>query len=177
MRTPTPLAAPNEPLDLARGIRRDTLRRRHLALSMFRRSAASDPPTTWIIGEALDLARTYLATDRCAHASRKFGEEVFLLTDGRGWDAGMIGTACLGGDSGSLGGYALELGRPLVVEDLRYFPRFRAEPVLVDTGTKGVMLTAVSGQGAASGLLAVFSASRRVFSRMRRSFSPGWRTG
>ena len=135
MRTRHP-GGPDEPLHLARGIRRDTLRRRHLARSM---SAVQPPATPRQPGSS---ERHGLGPDLPRDRSlcpclRKFGEEVFLLTDGRGWDAGMIGTACLGGDSGSLGGHALELGRPLVVEDLRYFPRFRAEPVLVDTGTKG----------------------------------------
>jgi GAF domain-containing protein len=160
-------------LDTAPGMLRDTMRRRHQALSLFRRSAASDPPSDRIIGEALGLARTFLRADRYAHASRASGEAPFALTAGRGWDGGIVGRECLRGDPGSLGAYAHELGRPLVVEDLRFAPQFHPEPVLVGAGTRGLLLAPIRGQRGASGLLGVFSSTRRLFSPDEAEFLCG----
>jgi GAF domain-containing protein len=161
-RSQPPLPAPARctPLDLALAQMREEARQRLQALSRFRRSAAGDPPISHIVSEALDLAWGFLSPDRCVYGTRRSDEEPFRLTAGAGWD---VDGESLSGDADSLGAYILDLGRPLVVEDLRLVPQFRSEPVLVAGGTTSVLLAPVRGQNGGSGLLGVFSSSRRLF--------------
>jgi len=140
------------------------MQQRQHALTTLRRSAAGDPPVERIVADALDIIQSLLDADHSAYGSLRAGEDSLLLTVGRGWEDGVIGRARLATDPTSLAGHTLGLGRPLIIEDLRFAPQFRPEPVLIAAGTRGLLLTTVRGQRGTSGLLGAFTSRRRLYS-------------
>jgi len=58
------------------------------------------------------------------------GNHAFLLKAGVGWQKGMVGNVTVSASHKSQAGYTLELGKPVVVEDLPLETRFSGSPLL-----------------------------------------------
>ena len=85
------------------------------------------------------------------------------LVAGIGWAEGLVGTAVVSGGLESQAGYALEVGGPVVVEDLATETRFHGPSLLVDHGVVSGMTAAIPGQGRSWGALGIHSARQRQF--------------
>ncbi|MEO8140617.1 MAG: GAF domain-containing protein [Gemmatimonadota bacterium] len=118
---------------------------------------------THLVADALDLAQHFVGPDRIAYAVSTAVGDGFELQAGLGWELGIVGYAGLSGGPTALSAYTLQLGRTVVVEDLRLAPVLGEDALLVSTGTISALTAPVRGQSGSSGLLGAFSSSRRLF--------------
>ena len=68
-----------------------------------------------------------------------------------GFDAGLVGHAIVPGGTGSLAGYVLVAGEPVIVEDLSAEPRFHPAALLTDHGVRSGVSAAIGPRGRPSG--------------------------
>jgi GAF domain-containing protein len=85
------------------------------------------------------------------------------LIAGVGWRPGLVGTATVSAGLESQAGYALEVGGPVVVEDLATETRFHDPTLLIEHGVVSGMTAAIPGQDGPWGALGVHSNRRRAF--------------
>lgn len=91
--------------------------------------------------------------------------ERLLLRAGVGWHEGLIGVATIGAESGSQGGYALAVGQPVLVEDLRTEDRFAPPTLLFEHKVISGISVVIQGVKGPYGVLGVHTTQPRRFSR------------
>ncbi|HKX00191.1 MAG TPA: response regulator [Bryobacteraceae bacterium] len=91
------------------------------------------------------------------------GREMLVARAGFGWKDGTIGAIAVTA-SGSGTEYALALGEPVVVRNLRSEKRFTPHPILLDHGVVSGVLVPLHVHGSEYGILCVFSKDSREFS-------------
>lgn len=91
-------------------------------------------------------------------------EEMLLIVAGVGWKEGVVGTARLGADLESPGGYAFQSGQPLVSNHLSAESRFRTPPLLRDHGVTRAINVPVRDGERAFGVLEADSPDTTRFS-------------
>jgi PAS domain S-box-containing protein len=91
------------------------------------------------------------------------GGEQLLLRAGVGWGDGEIGHAVGPAGRGSLVGYAVMVGEPVVSVDLRTDQRFQVSPALAKHGPVSGVSVVIEGGEAPFGALGAFSMVRRQF--------------
>jgi two-component sensor histidine kinase len=101
------------------------------------------------------------------------GENLLLVRAGVGWDAGVVGSATVGADLASPGGYALRTGKPVISNHLENEQRFRTPELLVEHGIRRAMNVILQGDGAPFGVLEVDSTSEGEFSEHDIAFLQG----
>ena len=97
----------------------------------------------------------------------------FLLREGVGWDAGLIGVATVGADLNSPAGYALQTGHPVISNHLENEERFRTPELLRLHGVLRAINVILQGDGSPYGVLEVDSRSKGEFSEQDISFLQG----
>jgi two-component sensor histidine kinase len=100
-------------------------------------------------------------------------ENRLLVRAGVGWDAGVVGSASVGADLASPGGYALRTGKPVISNHLENEQRFRTPELLVEHGIRRAMNVILQGDGAPFGVLEVDSTSEGEFSEHDIAFLQG----
>ena len=90
--------------------------------------------------------------------------ESLLLRAGVGWRAGCVGHAVVEAANQSPAGFALMVGEPIVIADLREERRFSPSPILHEHGIVSGMIVAVAGQSRPYGALGVHTSRLREFS-------------
>jgi len=92
-------------------------------------------------------------------------EEALLLRSGVGLRPSLVGCAKVGAKPGSLAGYTLSLGRPVIVEDFEADKRFTDPGLLLDHGVVSGLTTVIRGEGEKPfGVLGACAKSSRRFS-------------
>ena len=100
-------------------------------------------------------------------------ENRLLVRAGVGWDAGVVGSASVGADLASPGGYALRTGKPVISNHLENEQRFRTPELLVEHRIRRAMNVILQGDGAPFGVLEVDSTSEGEFSEHDIAFLQG----
>src|SRR6201988_4337283 len=90
-------------------------------------------------------------------------ENRLLVRAGVGWEEGIVGSASVGADLASPGGYALRTGKPVISNHLENEQRFRTPELLVAHGIRRAMNVILQGDGKPFGVLAVDSRSEYEF--------------
>ncbi|MEO8571248.1 MAG: GAF domain-containing protein [Chloroflexota bacterium] len=85
------------------------------------------------------------------------------LVAGIGWRPGLVGSATVSSGLESQAGFALEVGGPVIVEDLPTETRFHGPTMLIEHGVVSGMTAAIPGQSGPWGALGVHSTRRRAF--------------
>jgi two-component sensor histidine kinase len=96
-----------------------------------------------------------------------------LVRAGVGWGPGVIGSASIGADLESPGGYALRTGVPVISNHLENEERFRTPELLLEYGIYRAMNVILQGEGAPFGVLEVDSRSEGEFSEQDITFLQG----
>jgi PAS domain S-box-containing protein len=86
-----------------------------------------------------------------------------LLSEGVGWRAECIGHAVIEAANGSPAGFALMVGEPIVISNLREERRFSPPAILEEHGIVSGMIVAVAGQQRPYGALGVHTSRLREF--------------
>ncbi|HUG48378.1 MAG TPA: ATP-binding protein [Candidatus Limnocylindria bacterium] len=105
--------------------------------------------TSRLVAEALDVTLVSVAE------LNQSGD--LLLVAGAGWPAGVLGQLVLGAEDGSLSGYRLKVGGPLLVEDLRRERRFTVVPELLENGARAGLSARIGGPEQPYGVLSAWS--------------------
>ena len=96
-----------------------------------------------------------------------------LVRAGVGWGPGVVGSATIGADLESPGGYALRTGVPVISNHLENEERFRTPELLLEYGIYRAMNVILQGEGAPFGVLEVDSRSEGEFSEQDITFLQG----
>jgi transcriptional regulator with GAF, ATPase, and Fis domain len=100
-------------------------------------------------------------------------ENRLLVRAGVGWEEGIVGSASVGADLESPGGYALRTGKPVISNHLENEQRFRTPELLVAHGIRRAMNVILQGDGSPFGVLEVDSTSEGEFSEHDIAFLQG----
>ncbi|MBV1798568.1 GAF domain-containing protein [Siccirubricoccus sp. G192] len=76
-----------------------------------------------------------------------------LAEAGFGWRPGLIGKARFGIDAASPAGRALQIGQPVMIDDIRDHPEFRLEPVIAEHGLVSLLNVPIRFDGIIWGTL------------------------
>ncbi len=117
-----------------------------------------------VLDRATALAAQRLDVEYAAVLELLPGEDELKLVSGVGWAEGRVGVATVDTRSGSLAGYTLELGAPVVVEDVAADQRLAGSPILEAHGVTSAATTVIREEGRAWGVLGALTAARRQFS-------------
>jgi len=117
-----------------------------------------------IIQEAVNQVVHILGTEYCEVLELLPEKEQLVLKAGYGWKPGYVGHAWLEAGFGSQGGFTIQAGEPVIVEDLQTEKRFSAPALLLDHGVISGMTVIIPGREMAYGILGVHTKSRRIFS-------------
>jgi two-component sensor histidine kinase len=100
-------------------------------------------------------------------------ENRLVMRAGVGWDPALIGTASVGADFESPGGFALHTGKPVISNQLENERRFRTPELLAAHGVRRAINVILQGDGAPYGVLEVDSRSENEFSERDIAFLQG----
>ena len=90
-----------------------------------------------------------------------------------GWEEGIVGSASVGADLASPGGYALRTGKPVISNHLENEQRFRTPELLVTHGIPRAMNVILQDDGSPFGVLEVDSTSEGEFREHDIAFLQG----
>jgi len=100
-------------------------------------------------------------------------ENRLLVRAGVGWGEGVVGSASVGADLESPGGYALHTGKPVISNHLENEQRFRTPELLAVHGIHRAMNVILQGDGSPFGVLEVDSRSEGEFGEHDLAFLQG----
>lgn len=98
---------------------------------------------------------------------------LFLVRAGIGWGPDVVGTATIGADLASPGGFALRTGKPVISNHLEHEQRFRTPNLLVKYRIRRAINVILKGDGAPFGVLEVDSRSAGEFTEHDIPFLQG----
>ncbi len=117
-----------------------------------------------LLEEAVERVAENLEVEQVAVLKHLPDSGSLLLLAGRGWNLGGASYEIPAATSGSLAGYTLASGKPVIVEDYRRETRFTVSPPLREHGVLSAMSVIIPGQDQPYGTLAVQSKRLRMFS-------------
>jgi len=120
--------------------------------------------------EAANQVVQILAADYCEILELSSDTDQLILRAGVGWLPGYVGQAILQAGFGSQGGFTIQAGVPVIVEDLPAEKRFSPPVLLLDHGVTSGMTVIIPGVEQPYGILGVHTRSRRVFSHHDANF-------
>lgn len=101
------------------------------------------------------------------------GDNRLMVRAGVGWGDGVVGSASIGADLESPGGFALHTGKPVISNHLENEERFRTPELLVQHGIRRAMNVILQGDGSPFGVLEVDSRSEGEFGEQDIAFLQG----
>jgi PAS domain S-box-containing protein len=141
--------------------RRQTLQQAAVAELGVRASRGADAVA--LMEEAVAVVSRTLEVEFVAVAELVEGSSRMLLRAGAGWRPGEIGASTAATGRGSLVGYAVETGAPIVCEDVRLEDRCRPSDLLLSHGVTSAAVVPIMGPRSPFGAFGVFSRERRRF--------------
>jgi PAS domain S-box-containing protein len=124
--------------------------------------AASDPAV--FMDEAVGLIAATLDVPYCKILELCPDGQSLILRAGVGWKEGLVGHAIVGAGPDSQAGYTLQLGEPVIVDDLGTETRFSGPPLLHDHHIVSGASVVIQAQNRPYGVLGIHADQRRVFS-------------
>ena len=126
-----------------------------------------------MLDQTARIAAEGLRAEYCKVLEYIPAENRLLVRAGVGWEEGIVGTASVGADLASPGGYALRTGKPVISNHLENDQRFRTPELLVAHGIRRAMNVILQGDGSPFGVLEVDSSSEGEFSENDIAFLQG----
>lgn len=124
--------------------------------------AALDPAI--FMDEAAALIAETLNVKFCKILELRPDGNSLILRAGVGWKEGLVGHATVGAGTDSQAGYTLQLGEPVIVDDLGTETRFSGPPLLHDHCIVSGMSVVIQAHNRPFGVLGIHTDQRRVFS-------------
>lgn len=151
--------------EMKRAERQLTMRlRQQAAVASLGQLALSGMALTALMTVACERVAETLGFEYVSVMALQPGGQSLLVTAGVGWGTGSVGTTMIAAGTGSLGGYALSTGVPVIVEDLRTETRFAAL-ALREHGIISGLGVVIAGQDDHFGVLGAFTTSVRRISQ------------
>jgi two-component system, cell cycle sensor histidine kinase and response regulator CckA len=150
-----------------------TRARQQAAVARFGSEALVSSDFDSLIESAVGMVAGILDIDHTAVLELLPGGEELLLRAGRGWEEGLVGELTVSADRSSYSGYVLEVGKPVICEDLSEEDRFVPPAKLLDHGMISGIGVVIAGDGGPFGTLGAFAGERRRFSHDDVSFLQG----
>jgi two-component sensor histidine kinase len=135
--------------------------------------ALKGTPFQELLDHAARLTAEGLQADFCKVMEHLPAENRLLVRAGVGWEPGIVGTATIGADLESPGGFALRTGKPVISNHLGNEERFRTPELLLEHGIRRAMNVILQGDGTPFGVLEVDSRSEGEFSEHDVAFLQG----
>jgi two-component sensor histidine kinase len=135
--------------------------------------ALQGTPFAALIDHAVRLAAEGMEAEFCKVLEYMPEQNRFLLRAGVGWAADLIGTATIGADLESPGGYALKTGKPVISNHLDQEERFRTPELLLQYGIRRAVNVILQGEGTPYGVLEVDSRADGDFTEHDLAFLQG----
>src|SRR5215204_5738806 len=126
-----------------------------------------------LLKHVVRLTAEGLETEYCKVLEYLPAENRLLVRAGVGWGEGVVGSATVGADLASPGGFALRTGKPVISNHLENEERFRTPELLVEHGIRRAMNVILQGDGLPFGVLEVDSRSEGEFSEHDIAFLQG----
>jgi PAS domain S-box-containing protein len=126
------------------------------------RAIASDDLQS-LLDDAVGATARMLEVDVVSIAEILHGRDELLLRAGVGWEEGAIGSATSPAGRGSLVGYTIMAGEPVVSLDMAADERFALSPLLRGRHAVSGVSVLIAGPERPFGALGAFSTERRVF--------------
>jgi len=118
-----------------------------------------------LLDEAGQLVAQNLAVEHVAILKVQPQSDTLLVIAGVGWKEGVVGEVTAASGPGSLAGYVIASGEPVIVPDLRTEIRFTPPPTLLDHKVVSCMSVVIPGQDAPYGVLSAHATRPRTFTR------------
>jgi len=138
--------------------------RQQAALLELGRRAMDSGGAAALMQHAADIVARTLGTEFCKILELLPDRQTLLLRAGVGWRDGYVGHATVPAGQGSMAGYTLERGEPVLVEDLAEERRFSAPSLLRDHGVVSGASVTIPGRTAPFGVLGCDRNTRHRFS-------------
>jgi two-component sensor histidine kinase len=135
--------------------------------------ALKGTPFQELLDHTAHLTAEGLQAEFCKVMEHLPAENRLLVRAGVGWEPGIVGTATIGADLESPGGFALRTGKPVISNHLENEERFRTPELLLEHGIRRAMNVILQGDGTPFGVLEVDSRSEGEFSEHDVAFLQG----
>jgi two-component sensor histidine kinase len=135
--------------------------------------ALKGTPFQELLDHTARLTAEGLQVDFCKVMEHLPAENRLLVRAGVGWEPGIVGTATIGADLESPGGFALRTGKPVISNHLGNEERFRTPELLLEHGIRRAMNVILQGDGTPFGVLEVDSRSEGEFGEHDIAFLQG----
>lgn len=139
-------AAPSEPS-------RPRLVRQYEALAEVALTALQETDLDVVLDLAARRVQDALACDFVKIVDTRVSATGLQVRSGAGWPPGVVGEAEVSDGAGSMAGYTLQSGEPLLVEDLALERRFTPPPLLVEQGIRSAVSAVIEGEREPVGVL------------------------
>jgi two-component sensor histidine kinase len=126
-----------------------------------------------MLNQTVRVAAEGLRAQYCKVLEYIPAENRLLVRAGVGWEEGVVGSASVGADLASPGGFALRTGKPVISNHLENEQRFRTPELLLEHGIRRAMNVILQGDGTPFGVLEVDSTSEGEFSEHDIAFLQG----
>jgi two-component sensor histidine kinase len=135
--------------------------------------ALKGTPFQELLDHTARLSAEGLQAEFCKVMEHLPAENRLLVRAGVGWEPGIVGTATIGADLDSPGGFALRTGKPVISNHLENEERFRTPELLLEHGIRRAMNVILQGDGTPFGVLEVDSRSEGEFGEHDIAFLQG----
>lgn len=142
-----------------------TRARQQRVVAQLGQQALAGTDLSLLMNEAVALVAQTLQVEYCKVLELLPEVGALLLRAGIGWQPGLVGYATVGADANSQAGYTLQVGKPVIVEDLRTETRFTGPALLHEHGVIAGLSVTIAGRERPFGVLSAHIRSRRAFTR------------
>ena len=126
-----------------------------------------------ICHDAVTMMLTGLEVEYCAIFNLSRDAADLTVVSAAGWDAGAVEGLSIAADIDTQAGYALHAREPIVVDNAASDTRFTLPAVLRAKGVRSGIVARIAGGGRPFGVIAAYSASRRVYTTDDAQFVAG----
>jgi PAS domain S-box-containing protein len=132
--------------------------------------ALADEPLETLLTEACELVRSILDVNLVDVLELSKDRSELRIIAGVGWRPGVVGVATLPANTGSMSGYTLVTGGPVIVEDFPAETRFTVQPIMFEHQVVAAIAVRVGELQNPFGVLAAFTTQPAEFTREDANF-------
>ena len=144
--------------------------RQQAAIAEIGQRALADEPLDTLLTETCELVRAVLDVELVDVLELSADRSELRIIAGVGWRPGVVGTARLPANTGSMSGYTLVTGGPVIVEDFPAEKRFTVQPIMFEHQVVAAIAVRIGELQNPFGVLAAFTTRPAVFSREDANF-------
>jgi two-component sensor histidine kinase len=127
-----------------------------------------------LLQEASRACAEGLRSELCKVMELSISRGDFLVVAGVGWRPGVVGHARIGAGSESPAGYAIEIGEPVISNELAADRRFRTPALLIEHGVKRAVNVIIHVDGTPYGVLEVDTSNAGPYNLADSDFLQGF---